>query len=59
MPLFIGYISYTLASGLALYFVTSNVVGILQYAAMGKLNWKNLLSFRSQPSAQKNVGKKK
>jgi YidC/Oxa1 family membrane protein insertase len=59
MPLFIGYISYTLASGLALYFVTSNVVGILQYAAMGKLNWKNLLSFRSQPSAQKKRRKEK
>ncbi len=59
MPLFIGYISFTLASGLALYFVTSNVVGILQYAAMGKLNWQNLLSFRSKPTLQKSAGKKK
>ncbi|PWH18471.1 MAG: hypothetical protein DDG59_05895 [Anaerolineae bacterium] len=59
MPLFIGYISYTLASGLALYFVTSNVVGILQYAAMGKANWQNLFRFGFRSSSQKNGGKKK
>jgi YidC/Oxa1 family membrane protein insertase len=43
MPLFMGYIALTLASGLALYFVASNLVGIGQYAALGKLNWRNLL----------------
>lgn len=59
MPLFIGYISFTLASGLALYFVTSNVVAIIQYAAMGKVNWKNLIPFRSQSTPQKSAGKKK
>ncbi|GAB4470714.1 MAG: hypothetical protein Kow0088_03840 [Anaerolineales bacterium] len=59
MPLFIGYISFTLASGLALYFVTSNLVAIIQYAAMGRLNWKNLINFRSQSTQQKSTGKKK
>jgi YidC/Oxa1 family membrane protein insertase len=43
MPFLMGYIALTLASGLALYFVASNVIGIAQYAAMGKLNWNNLL----------------
>jgi YidC/Oxa1 family membrane protein insertase len=43
MPIFMGYLAWTLASGLALYFVVSNVVGILQYAILGKANWKNLL----------------
>ncbi len=43
MPLLMGYLALTFASGLSLYFVASNVVTILQYAAMGKLNWKNLL----------------
>lgn len=43
MPLFMGYIALTLASGLAIYFVASNVVGIAQYAALGKLNWRNLI----------------
>jgi YidC/Oxa1 family membrane protein insertase len=43
MPILMGWISYTLASGLALYFVMSNVLGIAQYAIMGKVNWRNLL----------------
>jgi YidC/Oxa1 family membrane protein insertase len=43
MPIFMGYLAYTFSSGLALYFVASNVVGIAQYAAMGKLDWRNLL----------------
>ena len=43
MPLFMGYLALTFASGLAIYFVASNLVSILQYAVMGKLNWSNLL----------------
>jgi YidC/Oxa1 family membrane protein insertase len=43
MPFLMGWLALTMASGLALYFVISNVAGILQYALMGKLNWKNLL----------------
>lgn len=43
MPVFMGYLSYTLASGLALYFVVSNVFSILQYALLGKANFRNLL----------------
>ena len=43
MPFLMGYLAYTLASGLSLYFVASNLIGILQYAMLGKLNWKNLL----------------
>ncbi len=42
MPIFMGWLAWTLASGLSLYFVVSNVLGILQYAFMGKANWKNL-----------------
>jgi YidC/Oxa1 family membrane protein insertase len=43
MPLFMGYLAWSFSSGLALYFVTSNLVGIAQYAAMGKLNWQNIM----------------
>jgi YidC/Oxa1 family membrane protein insertase len=43
MPLLMGYLAYTFSSGLALYFLISNVVGILQYAAMGKVDWRNLI----------------
>jgi YidC/Oxa1 family membrane protein insertase len=46
MPLLMGYLAYTFSSGLALYFAASNIVGILQYAAMGKVDWRNVLPFR-------------
>ena len=44
MPVMMGFMAYQLASGLALYFVTSNLVGILQYTFLGRLDWKNLFS---------------
>ncbi|MEK6587946.1 MAG: YidC/Oxa1 family membrane protein insertase, partial [Chloroflexota bacterium] len=37
MPLFLGYFAYTLASGLALYFVVSNLLGIIQAAVMKRM----------------------
>jgi YidC/Oxa1 family membrane protein insertase len=43
MPLFMGYIAYIYSSGLALYFVVGNIIYIIQYAALGKINWSNLL----------------
>jgi YidC/Oxa1 family membrane protein insertase len=43
MPLFMGYIAYSLSSGLSLYFLATNIISIIQYAAMGKINWRNLL----------------
>jgi len=43
MPLLMGYLAVTLSSGLALYFLISNLIGILQYAMLGKVNWRNLL----------------
>jgi YidC/Oxa1 family membrane protein insertase len=47
MPFLMGYLALTLASGLSLYFVASNVIGIAQYAAMGRLNWNNILPSRT------------
>jgi YidC/Oxa1 family membrane protein insertase len=46
MPLLMGYLALTFASGLALYFVASNLVTIIQYAAMGRLDIRNLLPSR-------------
>lgn len=46
MPLFMGYLAYSFPSGLAIYFVTSNLVGILQYGLMGRLDWRNLIPAR-------------
>lgn len=46
MPLFMGYLAYSLASGLALYFLASNLIGIGQYALLGKVNWANVIPGR-------------
>jgi len=46
MPLFMGWLAYSFPSGLAIYFITSNLASIIQYGAMGKLDWKNLLPKR-------------
>jgi len=43
MPLLLGYFALNFASGLAVYFIASNVLGIVQYASMGRVNWRNLL----------------
>ena len=51
MPLLMGYLALTFAAGLALYFVTSNLVTILQYALMGRLNWANLNPFSKPKQA--------
>ena len=42
MPLLMGWFAYSFASGLALYFLVSNIVTIFQYGALGKLNLGNL-----------------
>lgn len=36
MPLMFGFISLSLSVGLSIYFLTSNVVGIIQYSPIGK-----------------------
>ncbi len=47
MPIFMGWLAYSFSSGLALYFVVSNLATILQYALMGRLDWSNLLPKRA------------
>jgi YidC/Oxa1 family membrane protein insertase len=51
MPLFMGWLAYSFPSGLAIYFITSNVASIVQYGFMGRLEWKNLLPKRDQEKA--------
>ncbi len=55
MPFLMGYLAFTLASGLSLYFVASNIIGIFQYAALGKVNIKNILPFQ-KPAQEKSKG---
>jgi YidC/Oxa1 family membrane protein insertase len=47
MPFFMGYLALTFASGLALYFVATNLTTILQYILLGQANFKNILPSRS------------
>jgi len=48
MPVLMGWLAYSLNSGLALYFVVSNLVQIAQYAINGKIYWKNVIPFRQK-----------
>ena len=50
MPLLMGYFAFSFASGLALYFVVSNILGIAQYAVLGKYDFKKLLPGYKEPS---------
>lgn len=43
MPVMLFLFSVNYASGLSVYFVASNILSIIQYAMMGKVNWRNLL----------------
>ncbi|MCI0554344.1 MAG: YidC/Oxa1 family membrane protein insertase [Anaerolineae bacterium] len=43
MPIMLYFFSVNYASGLSVYFVISNILSIIQYAMMGKVNWRNLL----------------
>jgi YidC/Oxa1 family membrane protein insertase len=43
MPLLLGYFALTFASGLSIYFITGNIIGIAQYALLGKVNWRALI----------------
>lgn len=46
MPFLMGWLAYSFSSGLALYFVASNIFTIIQYAATGRVNWQNLIPER-------------
>lgn len=53
MPLLMGYMAYSLASGLALYFLASNVFGIVQYGLLGRANWHNIFPFLKKKEPEK------
>jgi YidC/Oxa1 family membrane protein insertase len=47
MPFLMGWMAWSLASGIAVYFVASNLFTIGQYSVLGRVNWKNLLTLPS------------
>lgn len=58
MPILMGYLALTFASGLALYFVASNLVSIIQYGAMGRLQLGNLFPSKKEEDQQPKEAKK-
>ncbi len=49
MPLLMGWFAYSLSSGLALYFAISNVISLIQYAALGRVKIKDLFKKKETP----------
>lgn len=67
MPVMFGFISLTLSVGLSIYFLTSNVVGIIQYSPIGKRVLDGIFKSNKkdaetadedEPSRKKSKGKK-
>jgi len=46
MPVLMGWLAWSLQSGLAIYFVTTNLIQIAQYAISGNVHWGNLLFWK-------------
>ena len=52
MPLFFGWITLTLPSGLGLYYALSNIIGIIMqyvYVGRGPVNWRALVGLSDEP----------
>jgi YidC/Oxa1 family membrane protein insertase len=51
MPLLLGYFALTFASGLSIYFIAGNLIGIAQYALLGKVNWRAVIpGYKPEPA---------
>jgi hypothetical protein len=53
MPLFFGFLALTYSSGLSIYFITSNIIGVIQYALMGKADVRRLVGREAPPKEEK------
>jgi len=51
MPIMFGFFALSFASGLSIYFIASNLIGIAQYAMMGKIDIRQLLGRRAEVPA--------
>ncbi|MEE9507936.1 MAG: YidC/Oxa1 family membrane protein insertase, partial [Anaerolineales bacterium] len=52
MPLLMGWLAYTYASGLALYFVVSNILGVVQNMIMRGIHIRDLIPFRKSEKSK-------
>ncbi len=55
MPLLLGWFALTFPSGISVYFIISNILGVAQYASTGRANWSNILpgGAKRQPPSKK------
>ena len=56
MPFMMGWMAYQFSAGLALYFLASNIATVVQYAAMGRVDWSRIFPWvkpkeQSKPTA--------
>lgn len=59
MPIMFFFFALSFASGLSIYFVVSNIIGIIQYSAMGKADLSNVLPFlKKKDGAEASTGSK-
>lgn len=56
MPLMFGFFALSFSVGLSIYFIVSNVVGIIQYTVMGKAYWRTLFG---RPEKEERSAKRK
>lgn len=49
MPLMYGFFALSFSVGLSIYFIASNVIGIVQYALMGKADFRRIFGRSSTP----------
>lgn len=52
MPFMMGWMAYQFSAGLALYFLTSNLATVAQYAAMGRTDWSRILPWVKPKAAE-------
>ncbi len=50
MPLMYGFFALSFSVGLSIYFIASNVIGIVQYALMGKADFRRVFGMSSKSS---------
>jgi len=53
MPLMLFWFALTFPSGVAIYILTGNLLAVVQYAMMGKANWRNLIPGGNKPAPAK------
>jgi YidC/Oxa1 family membrane protein insertase len=59
MPIMFFFFSLTFASGLSFYFIVSNIIGIIQYSAMGRADFSNLNPFKKRDQEESDSKKAK